>query len=81
MTARPEHYRYCHYHITTTGALLTRRWFKAHLDGREYGHEDIMELFESAAAARAAARAFADDKIAKSKWTEVVEPAPKRRRR
>ena len=40
-----------------------------------------MELFESAAAARAAARAFADGKIAKSKWTEVVEPAPKRRRR
>ena len=44
-----------------------------------------MELFESAAEARAAARAFADDKVAKSKWTEVtsevVEPAPKRRRR
>ena len=38
-----------------------------------------MELFESAAAARAAARAFADGKVAKSKWTEVVEsaePAP-----
>lgn len=84
VTARPEHYRFSHYHITTTGALLTRCWFKAHPDGHEYAHEDIMELFESAAAARAAARAFANDKIANSKWTEVaevVEPAPKRRRR
>ena len=40
-----------------------------------------MELFDSAAAARAAAHAFADDKVANHKWTEVVEPAPKRRRR
>ena len=81
VTARPEAYRVSNYNIATTDALLTRSWFKAHPDGHEYGHEDIMELFESAAAARAAARAFADGKIAKSKWTEVVEPAPKRRRR
>ena len=84
VTARPAPYRFSHYNITTTGALLTRSWFKTYDGGCEYGHEDIMELFESAAAARAAARAFADDKIAKSKWTEVVdivEPAPKRRRR
>ena len=81
VTARPEHYRFSHYHITTTGALLTRSWFKAHPDGHEYAHEDIMELFDSAAAARAAAHAFADDKVANHKWTEVVEPAPKRRRR
>ena len=83
---RPEVYRFSHYHVKTVGALLKRAWFNvSSSDGSEHGHEsgygDIMELFKSAAAARAAARTFANDKIDNSKWTEVVEPAPKRRRR